>query len=472
MSKHKESTVTQSTVTQVDADEFVHARVSPLGSLENLSQREVAQLLSAEQSEVYQLFRRCALAVLNCGNETDDARAIFEKYKDFEIHLGRQAWGVKLQIRNAPPKAFVDGQMIRGIKEHLFAVLRDIIYIHDAILGTQRFDLNDTSGITNAVYHILRNARILDYKGKPDLIVCWGGHSISEVEYDYTKKVGYELGLRGMSVCTGCGPGAMKGPMKGATIGHAKQRIREGRYVGMTEPGIIAAEPPNPIVNQLVIMPDIEKRLEAFVRTGHGIIVFPGGAGTAEEILYLLGILLDPANANHPYPLIFTGPASSAEYFQKIDQFIAATLGDAARTRYKIIVGDPAQAAREMAHGMETVREHRRSQSDAYNFNWLLKIPLDFQLPFEPTHAAMAGLTLRRDLPAHVLAANLRRAFSGIVAGNVKEQGVRAIEQFGPYELHGDKQIMDLMDDLLSAFVAQRRMKLQGEYKPCYRLVK
>ncbi|MGE0114725.1 MAG: nucleotide 5'-monophosphate nucleosidase PpnN [Steroidobacteraceae bacterium] len=468
MSQHFES----ASVTQEEVDDFVHARVSPLGSLENLSQREVAQLLSAEQSEVYQLFRRCALAVLNCGNETDDARAIFEKYKDFEIHLGRQAWGVKLQIRNAPSKAFVDGQMIRGIKEHLFAVLRDIIYIHDAILGTQRFDLQETSGLTNAVYHILRNARILDYKGRPDLVVCWGGHSISPGEYDYTKKVGYELGLRGLSVCTGCGPGAMKGPMKGATIGHAKQRIHDGRYVGMTEPGIIAAEPPNPIVNQLVIMPDIEKRLEAFVRTGHGIIVFPGGAGTAEEILYLLGILLDPANVHHPFPLVFTGPASAAEYFHKIDQFIVATLGKGARSRYQIIVDDAAQAAREMARGMVLVREHRRAQSDAYNFNWLLKIPVEFQLPFEPTHAAMSALTLQRDLPPHILAANLRRAFSGIVTGNVKEQGIRAIERFGPYELHGDRHIMNLLDDLLAAFAVQRRMKLQGEYKPCYRVVK
>ncbi|HEX2584470.1 MAG TPA: nucleotide 5'-monophosphate nucleosidase PpnN [Steroidobacteraceae bacterium] len=459
-------------VTQLEVDDFVHARVSPLGSLENLSQREVSQLLSAEKSEVYQLFRRCALAVLNTGNETDDARAIFEKYKDFDIHLGRQAWGVKLQIRNAPSKAFVDGQMIRGIKEHLFAVLRDIIYIHDAILGTQRFDLKDTNGITNAVYHILRNARLLDYKGKPDLVVCWGGHSISTTEYDYTKKVGYELGLRAMNVCTGCGPGAMKGPMKGATIGHAKQRIRDGRYIGMTEPGIIAAEPPNPIVNQLVIMPDIEKRLEAFVRMGHGIVVFPGGAGTAEEILYLLGILLDPANADHPFPVIFTGPASAAAYFDKIDQFVVQTLGEVARSRYKIIIGDPAQAAREMARGLETVREHRRTQSDAYNFNWLLKIPFAFQQPFEPTHEAMASLQLQRDLPAHVLAANLRCAFSGIVAGNVKEQGIRAIETRGVYELHGDKQLMQLLDDLLGAFVAQKRMKLQGEYKPCYRIVK
>jgi predicted Rossmann-fold nucleotide-binding protein len=263
----------------------------------------------------------------------------------------------------------------------------------------------------------------------------------------------------------------MKGPMKGATIGHSKQRIREGRYIGMTEPGIIAAEPPNPIVNQLVIMPDIEKRLEAFVRTAHAIVVFPGGAGTAEEILYLLGILLDPANAEQPFPVIFTGPASAAQYFGHIDRFIAATLGESAQKRYKIVIGDPPLAAREVYRGMDAVREFRRAKSDAYNFNWLLNIPGDFQRPFAPTHEAMAQLELRRDLPPHVLAANLRRAFSGIVAGNVKEHGIQAIEARGPFELHGDKEIMTLMDELLSAFVAQKRMKLAGEYRPCYRLV-
>jgi len=361
--------------------------------------------------------------------------------------------------------------MIRGVKEHLFAVLRDIIYIHDAILGSNRFDLADPASITNAIYHILRNARVLEHRGRPDLIVCWGGHSISTAEYDYTKRVGYELGLRHLNVCTGCGPGAMKGPMKGATIGHSKQRIHDGRYIGITEPGIIAAEPPNPIVNHLVIMPDIEKRLEAFVRTAHGIVVFPGGAGTAEEILYLLGILLDPANAEQPMPVVFTGPKSSADYWTQIDRFIGATLGDQARQRYKIIVGEPAQAAREMVKGLEAVREYRRAKSDAYNYNWLLKVPPDFQAAFDPTHEAMSKLELRRDLPSHLLAANLRRAFSGIVAGNVKEQGIRAIEKNGPFELHGDRELTTLLDELLNAFVSQKRMKLAGEYRPCYRLM-
>ena len=33
------------------------------------------------------------------------------------------------------------------------------------------------------------------------------------------------------------------------------------------------------------------------------------------------------------------------------------------------------------------------------------------------------------------------------------------------------KAIMGLLDELLTSFVKQRRMKLAGEYKPCYRLV-
>jgi hypothetical protein len=85
----------------------------------------------------------------------------------------------------------------------------------------------------------------------------------------------------------------------------------------------------------------------------------------------------------------------------------------------------------------------------------------------------MASLGLSRDLPAHELAANLRRAFSGIVAGNVKDKGIRLIEEHGPYEIHGDAAIMEPLDRLLQAFVAQHRMKLPGgaAYVPCYRVV-
>ncbi len=458
--------------TSIVVPEFVDARVGPRGALEILSQEEIEKLLSSGQGGLYPLFRQCALAVLSSGSASDDAREILDRYRSFDVRILRHAWGVKLEIRNAPASAFVDGEMIRGIKELLFAVLRDVVYIANEIVESGRFDLSDSRSITNAVFHILRNARVLDHKQRPNLVVCWGGHSIDREEYEYTKKVGYELGLRGLDVCTGCGPGAMKGPMKGATIGHAKQRITSGRYIGLTEPGIIAAEPPNPIVNQLVIMPDIEKRLEAFVRLAHGIVVFPGGVGTAEEIFYLLGILLDPANARQPFPVVLTGPRRSAAYFEQIRTFLAGTLGEEAARRLRIIIGDPAEVARAMVRGLEDVRDFRRAKSDSYGFNWLLRVDHDFQKPFEVTHESMRALRLKRDQPVHELAADLRRAFSGIVTGNVKEHGIQMIERHGPFELVGDRDIMRMLDELLAGFVAQQRMKLPGSaYRPCYRIV-
>jgi predicted Rossmann-fold nucleotide-binding protein len=454
----------------VEVSEFVDARVTPRGSLENLSHEEVAKLLDRGQGGLYPIFRQCALAVLNSGTYSDDARALFDKYRDFEVKITQQSWGIKLELHHAPGVAFVDGEMIRGVKEHLFAVLRDIVYISNEIVDSGRFDLTKTDGITNAVFHILRNTRVLDAKGAHDLVVCWGGHSISREEYDYTKKVGYELGLRCLNVCTGCGPGAMKGPMKGATIGHAKQRINDGRYIGLTEPGIVAAEPPNAIVNNLVIMPDIEKRLEAFVRIGHGILVFPGGVGTTEEILYLLGVLLDPANADQPMPLILTGPASSRDYFAQVDEFVGLTLGPEARKRYRIIIDDPAEAARTMAQGLKDVRKHRTATGEAYNFNWTLNVPHELQTPFTVTHESVASLDLHLDRPVHVRAANLRRMFSAIVAGNIRAPVIREVEERGPFEISGDTRLMQPLDGLLAQFVAQKRMTLSGAYKPVYRI--
>ena len=450
----------------------VDAQITPEGRLDVLSKAEVNKLFDRSQGGLYRIFRNCSLAVLNCGSPMDDGKELLERYPAFDIRVVQEQRGVKLEVKGAPAHAFVDGKMIKGINEHLFAVLRDIIYVNNEINDNPSFDMESSEGITDAVFHILRNANILRPMTNPNLVVCWGGHSISRKEYEYTKIVGHEMGLRGLDICTGCGPGAMKGPMKGATIGHAKQRIKNGQYLGISEPGIIAAESPNPIVNDLVILPDIEKRLEAFVRTGHGIAVFPGGAGTAEEILYLLGILLHPDNKDMPFPLIFTGPESSGDYFKEIDRFIAGTLGEDAQQRYRIIIDDPVLIAREMLEGIKQVRTFRKEKGDAYYFNWLLRIDQVFQQPFAPTHENMGNLALHKNQENHLLAANLRRAFSGIVAGNVKDDGIRAIEQYGHFEIHGDAEIMKLMDSLLASFVAQHRMKLPGKkYTPCYRII-
>jgi predicted Rossmann-fold nucleotide-binding protein len=453
--------------------DVIDAIISPKTHLDVLSKAEVNKLRDTSQGGLYTLFRNCSLAVLNSGSTLDDGKELLERYKSFEISVMQEERGIKLDLKNAPAIAFVDGKMIKGINEHLFAVLRDVVYVSDEITDNPHFDIDTPDGITNAVFHILRNANILRPTTNPNLVVCWGGHSISRYEYDYTKLVGYEMGLRGLNICTGCGPGAMKGPMKGAAVGHAKQRMSHGHYIGISEPGIIAAESPNPIVNDLVIMPDIEKRLEAFVRTGHAVTVFPGGVGTAEEILYILGILLHPDNADIPFPLIFTGPETAENYFMEIDHFLGETLGQEAQRLYKIIIDDPVQVAREIKSGIEYVKEFRKNHEDAYYYSWMLTVEQAFQEPFVPTHENMRNLQLTKDQEPHLLAANLRRVFSGLVAGNVKAEGIQAIEEHGLFEIRGDTEIMELIDILLQSFVEQQRMKLPGtDYRPCYKIIK
>lgn len=444
--------------------------VNPVGSMDLLSQIEVDRLKRAANSDHYRLFRDCALAVLNSGNGYVDSA---DKYRNFDINVVRRERGVKLELLNPPQNAFVDGEIIRGIQEHLFATLRDILYVSSQLEDNANFKYDDSSQITNIVFSILKNAHVLRAGVDPKIVVCWGGHSISDIEYNYTHEVGHQLGLRELDICTGCGPGAMEGPMRGATVGHAKQRTANGRYIGLTEPSIIAAEPPNPIVNQLVILPDIEKRLEAFVRLGHGIIIFPGGVGTAEEFLYLLGIQLHPDNKNQPLPIILTGPKTSADYFDVLNRFVCHVFGEQIQQHYEIIIDDPSAVAKKMKEKIQLVREHRKQLGDAYSFNWSLKIAREFQFPFVPNHDSMANLNLDVQQSPEHLAANLRRAFSGIVGGNVKQSGIALIEKLGPFQLRGDVHLMNAIDELLKAFVAQHRMKMPGSnYVPCYQIVR
>jgi pyrimidine/purine-5'-nucleotide nucleosidase len=220
-----------------------------------------------------------------------------------------------------------------------------------------------------------------------------------------------------------------------------------------------------------VIMPDIEKRLEAFVRLAHAVIVFPGGVGTVEEILYLLSILMHPDNSE-AIPLVLAGPDSCRRYFQELEQFLVDCLGDGVKRHYRVIVGEPEEVGRTIRTATDGVHTRRRNAQQAYYFNWELQIPSELQQPFIPTHERMAALQLRADLPKHQLASSLRCAFSGLVAGNIKTFGIEQVRQHGPYRLSGDRKYLSSLDRLLQVLVKEKRMKLgEEDYQPCYQLV-
>ena len=440
--------------------------ISPSGNMRVLASQEVTMLEDSSFKGIYNTFRKCALAVLNCEYEGDNARDLMKIHEKFDIKLHRKPRGLSIELINAPEQAFVDKKIILGVKENLVSVLRDVLY------AANLFDKKSINP-TDRVFKTLRNAEIFIPGKLPNLIVCWGGHSISKSEYKYCEEIGYQLGLRGMDICTGCGPGAMKGPMKGAHFGHIKQRY-QSRFIGISEPGIIASETPNPIVNQLVIMPDMEKRIEAFIRLSHGIIVFPGGVGTIEEILFLLGILLHEDNQKIELPLIFTGPKETKKYFQAVDNFIKLTLGKKAQKRYEIIIDDPVAVANKMNLSLRDVKINRKKFEDAYYFNSKLTVSEKFQQNFNPSHKSMSELCLSLDMPTSDIAFNLRQAMSGIVSGNIKHDGIEAIEKQGPFQIRGNTVLMNNIDELLSMFIAENRMTMPGKekYKPCYTIIK
>ncbi|MBT6791571.1 MAG: DUF4478 family protein, partial [Gammaproteobacteria bacterium] len=110
--------------------ERVNIKLNPKGQLDVLSKREVQRLLDSSQTGLYHLYRNCSLAVLNTGTDPDDPRRMLAAFSDFEIELLQQDRGIRLELKQAPETAFVNGKILTGIREHLFAVLRDILYVN------------------------------------------------------------------------------------------------------------------------------------------------------------------------------------------------------------------------------------------------------------------------------------------------------------------------------------------------------
>ena len=187
-------------------------QLNPVGWISQLSQVEVSKLQDITNSELFGVFKRCCLAVLNSGVDEDDAELLFAPFDNFDIRLIRRERGVKIELINPPEVAFVDGQLMRGVHEHIFAVLRDILFMGNKYAFVNQKAPSESAAITDMVFDMLRHAQALEGNDDVNTIVCWGGHSIKQHEYKYTKEVGYQLGLRGMDICTGCGPGAIRSP--------------------------------------------------------------------------------------------------------------------------------------------------------------------------------------------------------------------------------------------------------------------
>ena len=416
--------------------------------------------------------KTCVLGIVGAKDDPQNTEMLPQEYPDFRVKLRRDRQTLRLILENSPADAFPGGQITASKRLQVTAAIRDIVFQaanqDQAETPEQRtalvHEMLRDAGALNPTYYIVRNSR-----KQLERIVCWGGHSIGPVEYDFNVDVGKEFGLQHMEVITGGGPGIMRGSMKGNVKGLRQQNI-DGRQIGITCPEIITVEPPNSWLNRLVIMPDMEKRLEAFARTANGIAIFPGGAGTGEEFLTALSIKLHPQNKNQNLPMALVGPRESAGYFAALDDFACTIFGKKIRNQYCTMLGDPEQTASWFKKQMTKVRGSRDKHNDDYLWNDSLHFPKELQVPFEPTYKNVGALQLHAEQEIYTLAAEIRKLFKTVVFSSVIQQGRECIKQNGKFQIGGDKRIVCAFDALLKRFIEEKRIHVDA-YEPCYEFV-
>jgi predicted Rossmann-fold nucleotide-binding protein len=384
-------------------------------------------------------FLNCLLAALCVGYKSADGQRInnvaqLRDITGFDAKLfGSKTENIEsLQLNNVPSHAVIraeGGLVLRPRYQQLIrAVLQALVVDHqtptESLKNALVSQLPLASASTLSVLHTLIGAGVVNGplyirsdSGAEDLIsldgikrhsvAFWGGGSISGEEYDYSASVGKAIMAKlqridesdqaanddsdaHFTAITGSGPGVMKGPM----MGLKKSDHEDERYqcLGLSQTSIIAVEAPNHHVDKLVIFHDMEKRLEAFMRTGQGLVVFPGGIGTLEEILYLLSVTLHAENEhNAAVPVIFTGPDSASEYYGHITTFLAKVAGSEAAdyVNDRLVIGSAKSVANAVVASLVD-RDRQREQNgveDRFDplFDHHITIPEISQHPYSPS---------------------------------------------------------------------------------------
>jgi uncharacterized protein (TIGR00730 family) len=151
---------------------------------------------------------------------------------------------------------------------------------------------------------------------EPPVVTIFGGARIPQ-DYEYAKKaaeLGGMLSRAGISVLTGGGPGIMQAVSCSITPLHGKA-AGKGKIlgIGVTDLGDKA---PNQCVHEYIELKYFFARKWLLTRYSSGIVVFPGGFGTLDELFEL--ITLVQTNKMQRVPIILFG----VEYWNPLFNWI------------------------------------------------------------------------------------------------------------------------------------------------------
>lgn len=412
----------------------------------------------------------CGLLYPDIGHLSQEQREAFL----FELHEHRG----KMHLSLLAPKSSLENVNLNRISSAGTSIVAGIAYAPQQTAHTRE-----------VVKTILGRSEVVaeDPAQQDEIsIVFQGGARISDEEYQFAKMVGGEVARyqhARKKFITGGGRGIMRAPHSGATHVGLEQGMDDTTKCGISCGKIIAAEPPNSLIGRLAVFEQIERRLEAFTRSGQLTVLFPGGTGTFEEMLYVLAVLMEEKNRQSHYSFLMVGSEKNREYYDVVYKTLEQALGkdvvEQSGLKDRICIGTAQEVGEKIITEVEKSQRARRQEmllpqnignpNVRMDFHGELHIPSALREPFRVTRENVANLKLDQNQSPRERITNLRRFTYAVTCACISDREKNDVAQNGPYAISGDPQVTSAIDGLMRYFAATKRMN-GGEYKQPYTL--
>ncbi|MCF7830697.1 DUF3412 domain-containing protein [Candidatus Gracilibacteria bacterium] len=288
----------------------------------------------------------------------------------------------------------------------------------------------------------------------------WGGHRIPPKEYDYAKSIGYYDALSNKTeFITGCGPGAMKAPFKGAIVADSQRNVpvENKSYIGFSEPKIIGTEPPHGLVNNLVMFRNIAERIIAFIGASQRGRAHEGGAGTLHEILTFLSVITHENNRDCDYPLDLLDRSKDGLYMKRLQTYLKNIFDDSLDQNLKFHFGtDPKEFA-------EYVLKTNKPEKPLWNDD--LYFPKSVLSSPGFSFEDIEKIDLSANQPPSNLLYQLEILFNAIIELSFKNPSI--VKSWGKERplLNGDPKIVELTEEFIDSLYAEDRIVMINNQK-------
>lgn len=386
-----------------------------------------------------------------------------------------RSYDKKLHLEFNGPRDVLDRASLDRLSSAGTSVVAGLIYAPEQFTHTREL-----------VHTVLSRSDVMSENPETNeiSIVFQGGARISDDEYRFAKEVSATVARHPHApkkFITGGGRGIMRAPHSGAVKVATERGENDTTSCGMSCGKIIAAEPPNGLIQKLAVFEQMERRLEGFTRSGQLTTLFPGGTGTFEEMLYVLAVLMEARNKDLHYTFLLAGSEQNREYYDIVLKTLEQALGkeavDAAGLRDRICIGTPEEVGQRIIEEAEKAQKARQKEMLAkpndpnvrMDFHGDIHIPSGLRVPFKVTREAVKNLKLDREQSPTDTIVNLRRFVYTVTCACVSGEK-EEVRKNGPYDVQGDPEFLKAVDLLMEYFVRTKRMN-GGTYEKPYKVV-